>query len=261
MYHDIAVDRTSANRLAVPADAFAAQLSYLDSEGFETLTASAVASALVDGAQLPDRAVVITFDDGFADLYERVLPLLDRYHFTATAYVTTEWVRGFKSCHAVRSPGKMLSWQQIRDLADAGLEIGAHSCSHPQLDQLPNRYLEDELRISKVALENELQRPISGMAYPFGYSNTEVRRMAQRSGYEYACIVGNKLIDSSYDLFALPRLTIKRRTSINHFHHIVYGQNINTMFLADRTLTRGWSFVRNSRRMYNRLRSFDRGCH
>jgi peptidoglycan/xylan/chitin deacetylase (PgdA/CDA1 family) len=256
MYHDIAVDRTAANRLAVPADAFAAQLRYLYSEGFQTLTASAVASALAQGTQLPERAVVITYDYGFADLYEIALPLLERFGFTATVYVTTEWIQDFKSSRHVRRPGKMLSWQQIRDLAEAGLEIGAHSCSHPQLDQLSKRLLGDELGNSKIALENELQRPILGMAYPFGYSDVEVRRMAQRLGYKYACAVGNRLINPSCDLFALSRLTIRRGITPAQFERVVNGRRVKTVYLPDHTLTKGWTFVRHSKKVYKRLRPF-----
>jgi peptidoglycan/xylan/chitin deacetylase (PgdA/CDA1 family) len=253
MYHDIAIDRVSASRLAVPVDVFAAQLRYLHSEGFETLTASAVAAALATGVQLPERAVVITYDDGFANLHERAFPLLNYYHFTATVYVTTEWIQDSKSAHSSPRPGRMLSWQQIHDLADAGFEIGAHSCSHPQLDQLPRQYLEAEVQVSKAILENELQRPISGMAYPFGYSSTEVRRTVQRLGYEYACIVGNRLIDSPVDLFALPRLTIKRGTSPKHFRQVVHGLNLNTVYLGDRMLTKGWASFRYSRKIWNRF--------
>ena len=255
MYHDIATDRASAKRLSVPVNDFAAQLHFLYAEGYETLTAAAVACALAEGRELPERAVVITYDDGFADLHETALPILNRYHFTVTVFVTTEWVQDSKSSRSARRPGKMLSWSQIRDLASAGFEIGAHSCSHPQLDQLSNQYLEEELRISKAKLEDELQRPISGMAYPFGYSNVRVRRVVQRLGYNYACAVGNRMIDGASDQFALPRLTVKRGTSLRQFQSIVYGRNVSTTFLADRALTKGWTTVRYSRKLWNHLRT------
>jgi peptidoglycan/xylan/chitin deacetylase (PgdA/CDA1 family) len=252
MYHDIVGDRTRASRLAVPAEAFATQLSYLYSEGFETLTASSLVAALTEGVQLPERAVVITYDDGFADLHEIVLPLLDRYKFTATVYITTEWIQDFRSPDVVRRPGKMLCWGQIRELADAGIEIGAHSCSHPQLDQLPAGHLEDELRISKLTLEDKLHRSVVGMAYPFGYSNMVVRKGARLAGYRYACIVGNRLIGEPWDPFALPRLTIKRSTRLGDFQRLAYGQNLNRVFLVDHTLTSCWASVRYSRRMLRR---------
>ena len=258
MYHDIAADHASAKRLSVPVDDFASQLHFLYSEGFETLTASTVACALADGRKLPERAVVITFDDGFADLYEIAFPILSRYNFTITVFITTEWIQDSESSRSVRRPGRMLSWSQIRDLAGAGFEIGAHSCSHPQLDQLSKRYLEDELRISKAMLEDELQRPIAGMAYPFGYSNIGVRRMAQQQGYKYACAVGNRIIDGSWDQFALPRLTVKRGTSLHQFQRLVYGRNVATIFLADRVLTRGWTAVRYSRKL--RILTKDQEC-
>ena len=255
MYHEIAPDIRSAKRLAVPADAFAAHLSYLHSEGFETLTASAVASALAEGTELPRRAVVITYDDGFADLHETALPLLSRYHFTATVYITTGWIQDSMSPCAWRRPGQMLNWRQISDLAEAGIEIGAHSCSHPQLDQLPDKQIKDELRIGKETLEAQLQRPVAGLAYPFGYSNARVRRMAQEVGYQYACVVGNRLVGPSWDPFALPRLTVKRSTGLDQFQRIVHGQDVPMVFFVDHVLTKAWATFRRAQSMWNRLRS------
>lgn len=257
MYHDIPASRVSASRLAVPVDVFAAQLEYLHSEGFETLNASTVAVALANGARLPERAVVITYDDGFADVHERALPLLSRYNFTATVYVTTEWIQDVKSTCSGPRPGRMLNWQQIRELVDVGFEIGAHSCSHPELDQLPMQRLETELRLSKSTLEDELQCQILGMAYPFGYSDARVRQLVRSLGYGYACAVGNRLIDPAFDLFALPRLTVKRTTSLRNFQQVANGLNVNAVYMSDRTLTRGWALVRHSRKVWKspRLRN------
>ena len=105
--------------------------------GFTTLTLSELASALAgDARRLPERPVVLTFDDGFADFHRAALPLLRRYGFTATVFVTTGWIADAGRHAAGRSPGRMLCWSQIREAAAAGVEIGAHSHRHPQLDQI-----------------------------------------------------------------------------------------------------------------------------
>lgn len=249
MYHQIASSAIAINRLAVPPDAFAAQLAQLHAQGFSTLTASAVAAALAEGTDLPDRAVVLTFDDGFADLYEVALPLLNHYQFTATVYVTTGWIQDAAPPVAQPPPGQMLSWLQIRDLADSGVEIGAHGCSHPELDQLPGRQLEHELRTSKEILETGLGRPVQGMAYPFGYSSARVRRMVREVGYQYACAVGNRIIGSACDPFALPRLTVKRSTRLREFNQVIHGQSLQSLFLKEHVLTKGWAVLRRTRSM------------
>ena len=87
----------------------------------------------------------------------------------------------------------MLSWSQITEAAGAGIEIGAHSRQHPQLDQLSRTALREELRVSKAQLEDRLGRPVPGLAYPFGYSSAAVREEARDAGHGYACAVGNTL--------------------------------------------------------------------
>ena len=142
MYHEIARPAETTSRLAVPPDAFAEQLAYLHGEGFTTVTVAELRAVLAGGAgPLPDRTIVLTFDDGYEDFHRRAMPLLDRYGFTATVFVTTGWIQDAGARSAPRRPGRMLSWSQIEEAAHAGFEVGAHSRTHPQLDQLPGRLL------------------------------------------------------------------------------------------------------------------------
>lgn len=246
MYHEIAGAGNTESRLAVaPAD-FAAQLDFLHSNGFSTITAAQLAAVHAgDVTSLPPRPVVLTFDDGFADFYEEALPLLRERGFTATVYVTTDWISGAATNRP--RPGRMLTWQQIRDSAHNGVEIGAHSCTHPQLDQLADGELALELRASKLTLEDQLGIRVPGLAYPFGYSNSRVRRIARESGYAYACAVGNTQMGAKSDLFALPRLTIRRATTMQTFTSIARGQRLPIIFARDRILTKGWAMVRRVR--------------
>jgi peptidoglycan/xylan/chitin deacetylase (PgdA/CDA1 family) len=248
MYHEIAEPSETTSRLAVSPDAFAAQLAELHAEGFKTVTAAELAAVLADGSRhLPDRAVVLTFDDGFEDFHSRAMPLLDRYGFTATVFVTTGWVQDAGPLPAGRRPGRMLSWTQIAEAADAGIEIAAHSHLHPQLDQLPGRLLREELRSSKARLEDKLGSPVAGLAYPFGYYNARVRQEAGALGHDYACAVGNVIMSARPDLLALPRLTVRRSTRMPAFQQIIRGTNIPALFFKDRVLTAGWAIVRHAR--------------
>jgi peptidoglycan/xylan/chitin deacetylase (PgdA/CDA1 family) len=276
MYHQIATRADASSRLAVPPSAFADQLAYLRAEGFVALSASALAAALrpgggpaggnrPDGLErdqsggarggergVPGRAVVLTFDDGYADFHRTALPLLNAYGFTATVFVTTGWIadagpRALPPTNA--PPGPMLSWSQIKEAAEAGVEIGAHSHSHPQLDQLDRAGLLREIESSKALLEDQLGRTVPGVAYPFGYSNARVRRAAATAGHRYACAVGNVICGSggaTVDLFALPRLTIRRSTGLQAFDRIARGRP-PLIYLKDRSLTKGWALVRRTR--------------
>ena len=85
----------------------------------------------------------------------------------------------------------MLCWTQIREAVAAGMEIGAHSHTHPQLDQLKQGRLEGELATSKALLEDGISRAVPSLAYPFGYSSARVRRTVHATGYSYASAVAN----------------------------------------------------------------------
>lgn len=254
MYHEIACRKDSSSRLAVHPASFAMQLKYLHEVGFTALTVSEVVSALAgDIALLPERPVAITFDDGFADFHRDALPLLHQYGFTATVFITTGWIDGAGPTAVGRRPGRMLCWNQIREAAASGIEIGSHSHSHPQLDQTTLRNLREELRKSKALLEDELGSEVHGLAYPFGYSNARVRRVARETSYAHACAVANVIATSEKDLFAIPRLTIRRSTRPATFEILVQGQRQAATLLKDRSLTKGWAVVRRTRAVLTSL--------
>ena len=223
MYHEIAGPAETTSRLAVAPHAWAEQLAYLHDEGYRTITVAELSAALSGRGQLPDRAVALTFDDGYDDFHSRAMPLLDQYGFTATLFVTTGWIQDAGPLAIGRRPGRMLSWTQITEAADAGIEVAAHSRLHLQLDQLPRKSLHDELYTSKAQLEDKLGSPVIGLAYPFGYSNIRVRQVARDLGHDYACAVDNVLIGDEPDLLALPRLTVKKSTKIRAFQQVVQG--------------------------------------
>ena len=246
MYHEVADRPATASPLAVPPAAFAAQLAVLADAGFAPVTASALAGAIAGGTPLPPRPVVITFDDGYADFHTTALPLLAAHGFAATVFVTPGWIRDAGPAARPR-PGPMLSWQQVVEAAGAGVEIGAHSLTHPQLDQLHEAGLNRELRMSKSVLEDRLAGPVTGMAYPFGYSSARVRRAVRAAGYRYACAVTNRVAVAAPDLFALPRLTVQRSTSLRTFQRIVRSERLLLIYARERSLTRGYAMVRRTR--------------
>ena len=248
MYHEIAPASETGSRLAVSPEAFAEQMAYLHDAGFETVTAGRLAEIMAGPAgRVPDRLVVLTFDDGFEDFHRRALPVLDEYGYTATVFVTSGWVQDAGPHAAGRRPGRMLSWSQIAEIAQAGIEVGAHSWQHPQLDQLPGSVLREELYASKAHLEDRLGGPVPGLAYPFGYSSARVRRVVREAGYGYACAVSNAMPGRHADLLALPRLTVRRSTSLRTFQDVVHGRNVPAIFRKDRALTRGYAIARRAR--------------
>jgi peptidoglycan/xylan/chitin deacetylase (PgdA/CDA1 family) len=251
MYHEITSSPSGSARLAVSPRAFAAHVAYLHDAGFSSITAGDLAAALAGGQPLPSRPVVLTFDDGFADFHEAALPVLGKHGFTATLFMTTGWIRD-AARRAGSPPGVMLSWSQLSELAAAGVEVGAHSHEHPQLDQLTTDAVRQELGQSKQLLEDGLGIPVPGMAYPFGYSNARVRKLAAAVGYSHAYAVGNRRLGPSADQYALPRLTVSRSTGLGAYRQIAACRNLEVIFLKDRALTKGWAVARAARRAITR---------
>lgn len=246
MYHEINQPAQAWSHLAVSPAAFREQLSHLRDSGYTTMTAGALASLFAQGAAVPDRTVVLTFDDGFEDFHRYAIPALVEHGFTATVYVTTGWVKDAGLESASTRPGDMLSWGQVAEAVAAGMEVGAHTCQHPQLDQIAAGRLRDELHRSKVTLEDKLQIPVPGLAYPFGYSNRVVREMSREVGYTHGYAVRNMMTGPDPDLFHLPRLTVHDSTGLAEFRRLVEGQLALSM-VRDRALTAGWSVVRRSK--------------
>jgi peptidoglycan/xylan/chitin deacetylase (PgdA/CDA1 family) len=237
MYHSIG----GTDRLAVSPEAFAEQLAFLKDQGFTPV-------AFGDRARPAYRPVVITFDDGYADFHEHALPVLERFGFPATLFVTTGWLHDAGPYTAGRAPARMLTWRQTAEIAGAGIEIGAHGHSHAQLDQLGQAALREELQLSRCLLEDRLGRQITTMAYPYGYSSARVRREVRGAGYTSACAVANAVMTEHDDAFAVPRLTV--RAKIDRFARALDGRGFGT----DHLLTRGYAVVRRSRYAAKRLR-------
>jgi peptidoglycan/xylan/chitin deacetylase (PgdA/CDA1 family) len=248
MYHEIADVAATPSRLAVSPNAFADQLAYLRDTGFNSITAGALSAILAGGTgDLPERPVVLTFDDGYGDFYSQAMPLLKQHGFTATLFMTTGWVgkEGEKK--------RMLNWRELAEAEQTGIEIGAHTCKHPQLDQLPENLIREELYVSKSLLEDNLGLKVPGLAYPFGYSNAKVRRVAREIGYDYAYAVGNAMTTDTADAFTLPRITVRRATTMDDFRKMVDGQD-TLMLQRDRILTSGFSVVRRAKSTLRALR-------
>lgn len=246
MYHEVAGPADTTSRLAVPPGAFAAQLAHLHAAGYTAITMSALAAGLPGQAELPLRPVVLTFDDGFADFHQTALPLLARYGFTATVFVTTGWIADAGPALRPR-PARMLSWQQVLEVSAAGVEIGAHSHTHRELDQLRDGQLARELRDSKSQLEDRLGGAVPALAYPFGYSSSRVRQAARAAGYAHACVVSNMTASPGSDPFMLPRLTVRRSTQLATFDQLIRGERVSRIYAKDRALTKGYAMVRRSR--------------
>ena len=216
MYHSISATSTAAFRpFTVAPEVFAAHLRYLAEAGYATITISELA-ALRRSGRLPAKpTVALTFDDGFRDFVSQAAPLLAEAGYRSTLFVPTGFVGATSRWLVAEGEERrdLLSWSELAGLGDIGVECGAHSHSHPQLDLLNRRAAAREIALSKALLEDHLQVEISSFAYPFGYSKPAVRALVSALGFAGAVGVGDLANSRDDDLYAIPRLTITSGTT------------------------------------------------
>jgi peptidoglycan/xylan/chitin deacetylase (PgdA/CDA1 family) len=179
MYHSL--DESGSVVSVSPRD-FADQVSLLADSGFRAISLrEALQYRSLHGAW-PGKCAVITFDDGYANLYEYALPVLSRYGFTSTIFIISGYMGG-RNDWGPPPPGlgdlEILSWGQAAEMAAAGMEIGAHTRSHLNLERLSDDEAKDEIISSRIEIEDRLGLPVDSFAYPFGNvsdSHVEVAR-------------------------------------------------------------------------------------
>jgi peptidoglycan/xylan/chitin deacetylase (PgdA/CDA1 family) len=218
MYHNISLHATRKYKLfAVPPALFADHMAYLHRHAYTPITVTQFINARAKGSSaLPERPVILTFDDGFADFFTDAFPVLQRFGFTATLYVATAFVNG--TSRWLHREGEaacsMLTWDQLTGISTAGIECGGHSHCHPQLDILPIVVARDEIVQCKRLLERHLGQEVFSFAYPYGYHTAIIKQLVREAGYSSACAVKYEMSSEATDPFALARLMMKPSTSV-----------------------------------------------
>jgi glycosyltransferase involved in cell wall biosynthesis/peptidoglycan/xylan/chitin deacetylase (PgdA/CDA1 family) len=194
---------------AVAAEKLAAQLDHFKRRGWEFVDLETLLRALRGEGKLPAKAMLVTFDDAYADLLERGLPVLEQRRVPAVAFAVAGSVGGVNEWRregARELP--LLDAEELRTLADRGVEVGSHCLTHRQLPKLPVQELERELGGSADELERlGLPRP-RVLAYPHGEWSNEIADAAFRAGYEAAFTVEPGRAERAANRFALPRIEV-----------------------------------------------------
>jgi peptidoglycan/xylan/chitin deacetylase (PgdA/CDA1 family) len=212
MYHyirnppDYAADRIGWG-LSTSPDDFRTQMNYLAEHGYHPVTLTALRAYLRDGETLPDRPVVLTFDDGYADLYTEAFPVLKKHHFKAVAYI----VSGF-----VGRAGVNVTVDQVREMDRYGIEIGAHTVDHVDLTEAAGS-LGFEVNGSKAALETIVGHPVLDFCYPSGRFNSQVVQAVQAAGFESATTTESGATHSWNDRFTWSRVRVSGSESLDDF--------------------------------------------
>ena len=206
MYHSVSAVGGPMRDLAVPPGLLAEQLGALSDAGYRLVGLSEALDLLDAGSS--DRLLAVTFDDGYRDFLTAGVPALRAAGARATLYASVGHLGGDARWLGRWAPdfGPMLTWSELAEVADAGVEIGNHGLIHHPLDVLPSAELRREVVRSHDELEQRLQRKVRSFAYPHGYHSRRVRGVVATSGHDNATEVGRRLHTPRERRFAVPRL-------------------------------------------------------
>ncbi|MCX8066281.1 MAG: polysaccharide deacetylase family protein [Anaerolineae bacterium] len=197
----------SISRFNVTATDFEAQLALLQRLGYHSVTVSEVAAALEGTTTLPERPIVLTFDDGWREQYEVAFPLLQRYGMRATFFVTTSFI-GYS---------RFMTWEELAELRDAGMEIASHGRKHLNLADADDKEAWREIARSKGALEEKLGISVVSFAYPYGAYRKGLPAMLERAGYRIAVGVGGTPVHRFGGRYYLRRMEVSGFHSLRAF--------------------------------------------
>jgi peptidoglycan/xylan/chitin deacetylase (PgdA/CDA1 family) len=211
MYHYIRVNPVPWDGLGVrlsvtPAD-FEAQIGWLVANGYHAVDLQDLERYLAGARSLPSRPVVLTFDDGYEDFYAAAYPILKAHRYTAVSYVVTGFLGG----------PRYMTAAQVVELDASGIEIGAHTVTHPDLTRLGAAGLQHEIFDSKATLEALLRHPVLDFCYPSGKLDGAVVQQVQAAGFQSATTTVPGTLHGLGDRFTWTRVRVQGGESLAAF--------------------------------------------
>jgi len=213
LYHSIS---NTGNLYSVKKNEFVKQMEFLQKNDYKSISLNTFVRKNKLPENLPTKSVIITFDDGYEDNFTTAMPILKKYDFTATFFVTTNFINNKKG---------MLSSNQISQLANNGMYIGSHSHNHIFLNNVNQKQLFVELTQSKIILEDITKQPVNHLSLPGGRYNKNVLEAAYNANYKTICNSNIKLININSNKYELGRIPIKKKMVLANFIKIIRNDN------------------------------------
>ena len=251
MYHDLQPETFDLSRVEVERTPyilresdFDRQVKWLRDNGYRTIALSDFVDSPSNKISLSKKMAVIVFDDGFVSNYSYACPVLQECGFTAAFFVIVG---------SINSPGFM-TWEQIKKMADCGMEIGSHTMTHPFPTELGDEELEFELRKSKEILEEKLGKRIDFLSSPTGFYNRTMPKIAKKVGYKGVLVSRIEFNDYRLDPFFLKKIGIKRNMNFSTFQSIIRGERKTLLSLRINQMIRDWGKKILGSTLYDRAR-------
>lgn len=204
-YHSI--DPSESNEVILSPQKLKAQLQYIKDSGYTTLTMTELNDYISKHTPIPEKSIVITFDDGYKDNYTNAFPILKELDMKATIFVIT----------SVIDDGYYLSKNEIKELSDYGIDIQSHTVKHLHLNTLSYEEQLQELKTSKETLESITNKPVISVAYPFGDHDENTLKAAKAAGYNLGFLTDKGLAKPTSQSISLNRIYVSSAYSMDTF--------------------------------------------
>nr|WP_313885214.1 polysaccharide deacetylase family protein [Clostridium sp. DJ247] len=206
MYHSI--DYEKDNELRVPTEKFREQMKYIKDNGYTTLTFNELYDFFINNTPVPEKSVVITFDDGYEDNYKNAYPILKEYGINATIFVITATIDTDK---------EYLTSEQLKEMQHNDIDIESHTVKHDKLNSLSYENQLQTLKDSKRYLEDLLNKDIKYIGYPFGIWNDDTIKAAKDAGYKMAFTTVSGWANKTQGIYILNRVYVSSNLGMNEF--------------------------------------------
>lgn len=197
-YHSLSEDESIKSPTIISTKLFREHLQVIKDTGYTTLTMAQLNNHILNNKPIPEKSVVITFDDGYLNNYDLAFPLLKEFNMNATIFVIT---------NSLGSTNYM-SPENAKEMSDYGIDIQSHTSNHPELATLSYEEQLNELKASKSYIENITNKPVISIAYPFGSYNQDTIKAATDAGYSIAFTVKKGFADRLESQYELDRILI-----------------------------------------------------
>ena len=222
-YHRVSNDKEFGLN-TLPVHKFKEQIRFLKEQGYTTLTFI----DLLNLSFLPEKPIIITFDDGYEDAYTNVADILIKYGMKAVVFIITGYIGKYSTWEYARfqTRRKHLNTDQIYELSKNNVEIGSHGHSHRYLSALNQKTVQTELTFSKHKLEMISNQKVITFSYPFGRTGKNVIQTVKDCGYHYATVNISSVNKNKSNLLCIPRRTIYRSDTLKQFISKIENQSL-----------------------------------
>ncbi|ELC8443157.1 polysaccharide deacetylase family protein [Clostridium perfringens] len=213
-YHDVTPNNPDNNGLLISPEKFKEQLQYLKDNNYTPITLDELYDYLRNNKEIPEKPVVITFDDGYKGNYEYAYPLLKEFKFPATMFVISNYVGGTD----------FMTTKQLKEMSNNGIEIESHTSKHDDLSKLNETEQVETLKNAKTSLEKIIEKPVNFVAYPFGRHNSDTRIAAEKAGYKLGFNLNGNFADRKDHNFNMDRIYVNGNDSLKVFESKLTGK-------------------------------------